>query len=110
MYSLAFSFKSMHLQLVINIKIYIVFNWNLGDYFYIISYLTLSMDLGSINWSILFYSNFNINENLNTFYYHIDYAIKNYILKNRRHKLCIPIWFSNELKTLIKVKIGAFQF
>lgn len=62
------------------------------------------MDLGSINWTTLFYSNFNINENLNTFYYHIDYAIKNYIFKNRTHKLCISIWFSNKLKTLIKEK------
>lgn len=75
-----------------------VFNWNSGDYFSIISYL------GSINWSTLFNSNSNINENLDTFYYHIDYTIKNYIPKSRRHKLCFPIWFSNELKTLIKEK------
>lgn len=56
-----------------------VFNWNSGDYFSIISFL------GSINRSTLFNSNSNINENLDTFYYHIDYAIKNYIPKNRRY-------------------------
>ena len=75
-----------------------VFNWNSGDYLSIISYL------GSINWSTFFNSNSNINENLDTFYYHIDYAINNYIPKSRRHKLCFPIWFSNELITKIKEK------
>jgi len=75
-----------------------VLNWNSGDYFSITSYL------GSINWSTLFCSNTNINENLDTFYYHIDYAIQNYIPKSRRHKLCFPIWFSNELKILFKEK------
>jgi len=81
-----------------------VFNWNSGDYFSIISYM------GSINWSTLFNTNSNINENIDTFYYHINYPIKNYILKSRRHKLCFPIWFSNELKTLIKEKKAHFTF
>jgi len=52
----------------------------------------------------LFNYNSNINENLDTFYCHIDYVIKNYTPKSRIYKLCFPIWFSYELKCIIKEK------
>ena len=74
------------------------FNWNVADYTSIISYI------GSINWSNLFNCKFNINDNLDTFYSHIDYAITNFVPKVRRHKLSYPVWLSKELKILIKKK------
>jgi hypothetical protein len=73
-----------------------VFNWNARDYTSIVSYI------GSIEWSNLFNLNSNINDNLDTFYSHINYAITNFIPKVRSHKLSYPPWFSKELKVLIK--------
>lgn len=75
-----------------------VFNWNVADFTSIISYI------GSINWFNLFNCKFNINDNLDTFYSHIQYAITSFVPKVRRHKLSYPAWFSKELKMLIKKK------
>lgn len=81
-----------------------VFNWNAGDYISIVS------NIGSINWSNLFNFNSNINDNLDTFYSYIDYAINHFIPKVRRHKLSYLAWFSKELKILIEEKQNARIF
>lgn len=75
-----------------------VFNWNSGNYSDIINYL------GTINWFNYFNSNSNINYDISFLYSHINTAINNFIPKQRRHKLLYPIWFSKELKILIKQK------
>lgn len=51
-----------------------------------------------------FNSNSNINDDISFLYLHINIAINHFIPKQRRHKLIYPIWFSKELKILIKQK------
>jgi len=60
--------------------------------------------IGSINWLNLFNCKFNINDNLDTFYSHIEYAITSFVPKVRKHELSYPAWFIKELIILIKKK------
>lgn len=58
-----------------------VYNWNSGNYIGVINYL------GSINWFNSLNLNYNINDDIDFLYSHINIAIINFIPKIRRHKL-----------------------
>lgn len=75
---------------------------NLKFKVYVFNWKSIIKYLGSIDWLSLF--NSDINYNINTFYSHINQKINNCVPINCSHKLNNPLWFSYELKLLIRQK------
>lgn len=72
-----------------------IHNWHGANYISIVKYL------GDINFIDYFTKN-NLNDCLEVFYGHINYIIDHFIPKIQKHDFKFPIWFSKELRCLIK--------
>ncbi|KAF0749102.1 Reverse transcriptase domain-containing protein [Aphis craccivora] len=68
------------------------------------NYISIVKYLGDINFTDYFTNN-NLNDCLQVFHGHINYIIDNFIPKMQKYNFKFPIWFSKELRCLIKQKI-----